>query len=90
LGGMGSFGLNSYSPEGISRIDKEIKNLTEKSYVLNLWVPLKNDPVDYYKKDEIDRINNTLKMVKGFTYFSYKRRIEKSRYSFEVFRNRNN
>lgn len=54
LGGMGSFGLNSYSPEDILRIDREIKSLTEKSYALNLWVPLKNDPLDYYKKEDFE------------------------------------
>lgn len=56
LGGMGSFGLNSYSPEDIFRIDKEIKNLTKKSYVLNLWVPLKDDPVDTYDKNDFEAL----------------------------------
>jgi nitronate monooxygenase len=56
LGGMGSFGLNSYTPEDILRIDNEIKNLTKKPYVLNLWVPLKNDPVDNYKKEDFEAL----------------------------------
>ena len=61
LGGMGSFGLNSYSPEAISRIDKEIKHLTEKSYLLNLWVPLKNDPVNYYRKEDFEALKKIFK-----------------------------
>lgn len=61
LGGMGSFGLNSYTPEDILTIDKEIKNLTEKSYVLNLWVPIKNDPVDYYKKEDFEALKKVFK-----------------------------
>ena len=61
LGGMGSFGLNSYTPEDILRIDKEIKNLTKKPYVLNLWVPLKNDPVDNYKKQDFEVLKKTFK-----------------------------
>ena len=56
LGGMGSFGLNSYTPEDILRIDKEIKNLTKKSYVLNLWVPLKDDPADTYDKNDFEAL----------------------------------
>jgi len=54
LGGMGSFGLNSYSPEDILRIDREIKNLTKKPYALNLWVPLRDDPVDTYDKTDFE------------------------------------
>ena len=52
LGGMGSFGLNSCTPEDILRIDKEIKNLTKKTYVVNLWVSLENDSRDNYKKED--------------------------------------
>jgi nitronate monooxygenase len=51
---MGSFGLNSYSPEDILRIDREIKNLTKKTYALNLWVPIKNDPLEDYKKEDFE------------------------------------
>jgi len=61
LGGMGSFGLNSYTPEDILKIDKEIKNLTNKPYVLNLWVPLKNDPVDNYKKEDFEVLKKSFK-----------------------------
>jgi len=64
LGGMGSFGLNSYGPEEILEIDKEIKRSTRKAYTLNLWVPLKDDPVNTFEKKSFD----TLK--KAFTpYF---------------------
>jgi len=56
LGGMGSFGLNSYAPEDIFRIDNEIKNLTIKPYVLNLWVPLEDDPADTYDKNDFEAL----------------------------------
>lgn len=38
-GGLGSFGLNSYSPEEIKQIDQEIRANTSLPYALNLWVP---------------------------------------------------
>jgi len=56
LGGMGSFGLNSYSSEDIERINREIKNLTEKPYALNLWVPLKDDPADNYNNKDFEAL----------------------------------
>ena len=61
LGGMGSFGLNSYTPEDILRIDKEVKIQTKNPYVLNLWVPLKNDPVDNYKKEDFQTLKTLFK-----------------------------
>ena len=56
LGGMGSFGLNSYSPEEILKIDEEIKRSTEKTYTLNLWVPLKDDPINNFEKKDFDAL----------------------------------
>lgn len=56
LGGMGSFGLNAYAPEEIVEVDKEINGLTSMSYALNLWVPLKDDPIDTYEKDSFDKL----------------------------------
>ncbi|WP_220473374.1 nitronate monooxygenase [Flagellimonas lutimaris] len=61
LGGMGSFGLNSYAPEDILRIDKEIKNLTKKPYALNLWVPLNDDPLDHYKEEDFEVLRKVFK-----------------------------
>ncbi|MBL4670489.1 MAG: nitronate monooxygenase [Flavobacteriales bacterium] len=61
LGGMGSFGLNSYSPVEILEIDKEIKQLTNKTYALNLWVPLKNDPADNYEKKDFEELKKLFK-----------------------------
>ena len=54
LGGLGSFGLNAYSPEEILAVNTEIKALTAKPYALNLWVPLKDDPVDRYTAAEFE------------------------------------
>ena len=56
LGGMGSFGLNSYSPEEILEIDEEIKRSTDKAYMLNLWVPFKDDPANSFEKKDFDAL----------------------------------
>ena len=56
LGGMGAFGLNSYSPEEIISINNEIQSLTTAPYVLNLWVPLKNDPTESFTEREFDAL----------------------------------
>ena len=61
LGGMGSFGLNSYSPDEILVVDKEIKKQTESPYALNLWVPMKEDPVDYFSDSDFDLLKATFK-----------------------------
>lgn len=55
LGGMGSFGLNSYAPDEILEIDNQLKKSTEKPYALNLWVPLKNDPVDQFDHEDFKK-----------------------------------
>ena len=44
-GGLGSFGLNAYRPEEILEVGRQIKAATHNPYNLNLWIPLKNDPV---------------------------------------------
>ncbi len=44
-GGLGSFGLNARSPQEILKIDAAIRQSTNATYALNLWVPLANDPV---------------------------------------------
>jgi len=61
LGGMGSFGLNSYTPEEILGVDKEIKQLTNKTYALNLWVPLKDDPAHSYEKKDFEELKKLFK-----------------------------
>lgn len=61
LGGMGSFGLNSYAPEEIMKIDEEIKSLTKNTYVLNLWVPLKNDPLKEYRQQDFEALKKSFK-----------------------------
>jgi nitronate monooxygenase len=61
LGGMGSFGLNSFSPEEILKIDKDIKRSTDKAYMLNLWVPLKNDPITDFEKKDFDALKKAFK-----------------------------
>ncbi len=43
LGGLGSFGLNSYSPAEILSINEEIRSTTNKPYNLNIWAPLKEE-----------------------------------------------
>jgi nitronate monooxygenase len=56
LGGMGSFGLNSYSPVEILEIDEKIKRSTDKTYMLNLWVPFKDDPANSFEKKDFDAL----------------------------------
>lgn len=54
LGGLGSFGLNSFAAEEILEVGQEIKEATSKPYNLNLWVPLKNDPVQYFHEQDYE------------------------------------
>jgi len=59
LGGMGSFGLNSYQPDEILEVDQKIKAATRNTYNLNLWVPLNNDPIydyDHQKHQEWQKV----------------------------------
>ncbi|WP_422349497.1 NAD(P)H-dependent flavin oxidoreductase [Flagellimonas sp.] len=56
LGGMGSFGLNAYQPEEILEVNTEIKKRTDKPYALNLWVPLKNDPIKTFTTENFAAI----------------------------------
>ncbi|MEN7548716.1 nitronate monooxygenase [Rapidithrix thailandica] len=55
-GGMGSFGLNAYTPEEILEIDREIKTLTRNPYALNLWVPWVKDPVENFRQEEYENL----------------------------------
>lgn len=54
-GGLGSFGLNAYQPDEIRELGKEIKAATQKPYNLNLWVPLKEDPLHYFKAEDFEK-----------------------------------
>ncbi|WP_246164274.1 NAD(P)H-dependent flavin oxidoreductase, partial [Xanthovirga aplysinae] len=56
MGGLGSFGLNAYAPEEILEVNKKIKQLTRQPYALNLWVPLKNDPITNFKKKDFEEL----------------------------------
>ncbi|WP_109830622.1 NAD(P)H-dependent flavin oxidoreductase [Reichenbachiella versicolor] len=59
LGGLGSFGLNSFSHEQILEIGSAIKKATSKPYNLNLWVPLKSDPVHRFKEQDYNAWKDT-------------------------------
>ena len=61
LGGMGSFGVNSFSPKEILTVDKEIKKQTTSPYALNLWVPMENDPIDYFSDSDFELLKTTFK-----------------------------
>lgn len=61
LGGMGSFGLNSYPPEEILAVDKDIKAQTKFPYALNLWVPMKDDPINNYSDSDFDLLKDAFK-----------------------------
>lgn len=56
LGGMGCFGLNAYSPEEIIEVGIDLQESTSKPYALNLWVPLKKDPVLNYTAKEFKQL----------------------------------
>lgn len=62
LGGLGSFGLNSFGPEEIVEIGESIKKQTLKPFALNLWVPLKDDPVKNYNNIEFKTLTNSFKL----------------------------
>ncbi|ELR69518.1 Enoyl-[acyl-carrier-protein] reductase [Fulvivirga imtechensis AK7] len=55
-GGLGSFGLNACTPKEITRINAEIRSLTNKTYALNLWVPLKHDPLLHYRSEDFEAL----------------------------------
>lgn len=61
LGGMGSFGLNAYGPEEILEINREIVTKTSKTYALNLWVPLKDDPVHTFSPSDFEQVRSAFK-----------------------------
>ena len=58
LGGLGSYGLNSFTPEEIVEVDKQIKATTQQPYNLNLWVPLENDPVHQFNGQQYENWKN--------------------------------
>jgi len=64
LGGLGSFGLNSYAPEEILEVGKTLRERTEKPFALNLWVPLKDDPAEKYLKADFEELKKIFE-----TYF---------------------
>ena len=43
LGGLGSFGALSLSPEEIKNVISQIRSLTSKPFALNLWVSMEDD-----------------------------------------------
>lgn len=61
LGGLGSFGLNSYSPAQILEIDKEIKKNTSKPYALNLWVPFYKEEIRNYTLEDFEELKGVFK-----------------------------
>jgi nitronate monooxygenase len=61
LGGLGSFGLNSYSPDQILEIDKQIKEKTSKPYALNLWVPFYKEAITNYTLEDFEELKGVFK-----------------------------
>ncbi|NVK04999.1 MAG: nitronate monooxygenase [Flavobacteriia bacterium] len=54
-GGLGSFGLNSYQPEEILEINRQIKAATDKPYNLNLWIPLEESHQTDYSGENFEK-----------------------------------
>ncbi|MGH1338123.1 MAG: NAD(P)H-dependent flavin oxidoreductase [Aureispira sp.] len=61
MGGLGSFGLNSYEPAAILAIDKEIKERTSKPYALNLWVPFYEAAIEKYTVEDFEELKVVFK-----------------------------
>ena len=61
VGGLGSFGLNSYDPASILTIDKEIKERTSKPYALNLWVPFYEAAIEQYTIEDFEELKTVFK-----------------------------
>jgi len=61
LGGLGSFGLNSYTPTQILEIDKQIKGKTSKPYALNLWVPFYEEAIENYTRKDFEALKSVFK-----------------------------
>lgn len=56
LGGLGSFGLNAFSPNEITDIGKEIKASTKLPFSLNLWVSLDPDPAHEFTVEQFEML----------------------------------
>jgi len=59
LGGLGSFGFNSFAPEEVVEVGQQIKASTQQPYNLNLWVPLENDPIHHFNEQQYENWKNT-------------------------------
>jgi len=56
LGGLGSFGAYTFSPDEITRIASEIRALTPQPFALNLWVSNHDEGGSTLSQTELDRI----------------------------------
>lgn len=63
IGGMGSFGLNSYTSESILEINKKMRLKTNNTYALNLWVPLEKDPAISFEASKLLEIIPSYKKI---------------------------
>lgn len=61
LGGLGSFGLNSYNPDQIIAINQAIKKRTRKPYLLNLWVPFYQKEIEGYTLEDFEKLKSRFK-----------------------------
>jgi nitronate monooxygenase len=60
-GGLGSFGGNDLSPDGITKIAAEIRKLTDKPFGLNLWVSTHDQGGDALDAKTYQRVCELLK-----------------------------
>ncbi|MFM9841066.1 MAG: NAD(P)H-dependent flavin oxidoreductase [Cyclobacteriaceae bacterium] len=56
LGGLGSYGVHTFSAEQILALNKEILNLTNKPYALNLWVSDHDERLSAYTKADYEKL----------------------------------
>jgi nitronate monooxygenase len=43
-GGLGSYGVHTFTPRQIAAVAEDIRKLTDKPFALNLWIPKDNGP----------------------------------------------
>jgi nitronate monooxygenase len=60
-GGLGSYGVHTFSAEQILTLNKEILSLTNKPYALNLWVSDHDERLSSYSKADYEKLKVLLK-----------------------------
>jgi nitronate monooxygenase len=54
-GGLGSFGAHGLNPDSIRKVIREIKDLTDRPFAINLWVSMEDEGAAGLTQDAFDR-----------------------------------